>query len=84
MSAAQDDFKRKVDMNVTRMVESYRILLKGGVIEKSLPPHTGLQLSAAASNIVFHSHALLDQVNELRLQLILQDSNKQGTPPDAP
>ena len=67
----QDDFKRKVDMNVTRMVESYRILLKGGMIEKSLPPHSQLHLSTAATNIVFHSHALLDQVNELRLQLAL-------------
>ena len=75
-AVVQDDFKRKVDQNVTRLVESYRILLKSGVVDKSLAPHAQLQLQTATSNVVFHSHALLDQVNELRLQICLQDPLK--------
>jgi hypothetical protein len=76
MSAQQDDFKRKVDMNISRLVESYRILLKGGLLEKSMAPHNQLQLSTAAANISYHSHALLDQVNELRLQIVLKGSER--------
>lgn len=79
MSAIADDFKRKVDMNVSRLVESYRILLKGGIIEKSVPPHATLQLATASSNIVFHSHSLLDQINELRVQIILNDQTSATT-----
>ena len=33
-------------------------------------------MSTASSNIVFHSQQLLDQINELRMQLILQDSKE--------
>lgn len=67
---AADDFRRKVDTNISRLVESYRLLLKCSVVEKSLSPHTHLQLSTASANIVLHGHSLLDQINELRLQVV--------------
>ena len=37
--------------------------------------HGALQVNTAVSNIIFHSNALLDQVNELRLAFLAQHSN---------
>jgi hypothetical protein len=66
------EFKRQVDANTARLVESYRIILKKSQISGSLEPQTELLLSTAAANISFHAHALLDQINEIRLHLLLQ------------
>jgi hypothetical protein len=66
------EFKRQVDANTARLVESYRIILKKSQIGGSLEPQTDLLLSTAAANISFHAHALLDQINEIRLHLLLQ------------
>ena len=64
----RDDFNRRVDGSVSRLIESYRVVLKGGTVDKSLPPNAHMHFSAAAANVALHAHALLDQVNELRLE----------------
>ena len=64
----RDDFNRRVDGSVSRLIESYRVLLKGGTVDKSHAPSVHMQFSATAANVALHAHALLDQVNELRLE----------------
>ena len=72
-SVVSDIFKRKVDANAAALVESYRILLKKAHIGAAAEPQDEVLISTASENIVSHTHSLLDQVNELRKQLLLLD-----------
>ena len=69
--ALSSEFKRTVDANTARLVESYRILLKKSQIGNSLEPQTELLTATAAANIAYHAHALLDQISELRMHFLL-------------
>lgn len=75
ISSRSDDFQRKVDSHISSMVESYKTLLWKGKVGDTVEQHGALQVNTAASNIIFHSNALLDQVNELRLAFLAQHSN---------
>jgi len=66
------EFKRQVDANAASLVESYRILLKKTQVGSSLQPQDELLLDAAASNIELHAHSFLDQINEMRMHLLLR------------
>ena len=67
-----DEFKKMTDASVSRLLESYKILLKKACIgSTTMQPQDDLLIMTAASNIASHSHFLLDQVNELRMQLLL-------------
>lgn len=66
-----DDFRRKVDANVSTLVDAYRGLLKKGQVADKLEPHASLQLGAAVANIGVHVNALLDQISELRMSLVI-------------
>jgi len=66
-----DEFKKMTDASVSRLLESYKILLKKACIGSTMQPQDDLLIMTAASNIASHSHFLLDQVNELRMQLLL-------------
>ena len=74
-SSLSTEFNRKVDANAARLVESYRILLKKAQVGSSVEPQDELVLSTSASNIALHTHELLDQVNELRLQFVLHQDD---------
>ena len=73
-----DNFNRKVDGTTARLVESYRMLLRKGVIEDSVEPQTELQMNTAAANIAYYSQSLLDQINELRMEILLKSSSAQS------
>ena len=66
-----DDYKRKVDAHVSRLVEAYRTLLKKGQVADKLEPHASLQIGTSVANIGLHVNALLDQINELRTNLLI-------------
>jgi len=72
------EFKRQVDANAASLVESYRILLKKTQVGSSLEPQDELLLATAASNIELHAHSFLDQINEIRMHLLLRADT---TPP---
>jgi len=46
------DFERQVDGSASRLVEAYRVLLRGAQIESTSSPQ--VQATTAASKIVFH------------------------------
>ncbi len=74
MDQLHEKFNRNVDATTARLVESYRMLLRKGVIEDSVEPQAELQMDTAVSNIAFHTQNLLNQINELRMQIIMQKS----------
>jgi hypothetical protein len=76
------EFKRQVDANAARLVESYRILLKKAQVGNSLEPQDELLISTAISNITFHAHSFLDQINEMRMHLLLLMDIRQGLASD--
>jgi hypothetical protein len=47
-----DAFQRKLDTNVSKLIESYKTLLKKSALENTHNPHEGLQITAAAATIV--------------------------------
>ena len=65
--------KYYLHFNAAALVESYRILLKKAHIGAAAEPQDEVLISTASENIVSHTHSLLDQVNELRKQLLLLD-----------
>ena len=67
-STLRDDFNRRVDGSVSRLIGSYRVVLKSGVVENSLVPHAHVHLATAVANVELHAQAMVDQVNELRFQ----------------
>ena len=80
LSSRSDDFKRKVDSHVSALVDSYRTLLCKGQVGDKMEQQMSLQVDTAVSNISLHSNALLDQINELRLALVVlpdEDEEKQ-------
>jgi hypothetical protein len=80
LSSRSDDFKRKVDSHVSALVDSYRTLLRKGQVRDKMEQQMSLQVDTAVSNISLHSNALLDQINELRLALVVlpdEDEEKQ-------
>ena len=80
LSSRSDDFKRKVDSHVSALVDSYRTLLRKGQVGDKMEQQMSLQVDTAVSNISLHSNALLDQINELRLALVVlpdEDEEKQ-------
>ena len=76
ISTRSDDFQRKVDSHVSALIESYRTLLKKGQVGETVEQHAALQINTAASNISFHSNALLDQILELRLAISVQQADE--------
>jgi hypothetical protein len=70
-----DDYKRKVDANVSTLVDAYRGLLKKGQVADKLEPHASLQLGAAVAKIGVHVNALLDQISELRTSLLILEQS---------
>lgn len=82
ISSRSDDFQRKVDSHVSAMVKSYMTLLRKGQVGGTVEQHGALQVNTAVSNIAFHSNALLDQINELRLALLVKQNGKGGEEDD--
>ena len=68
-------YQRTIQMDVaaitSRIIDSYRLLLKRSVLEESLSVHEELQISNATGTIIFNSQSLLDIIQELRLKLLL-------------
>jgi hypothetical protein len=60
-----------VDATISRIVDSYRLLLKRSVLEESISVHEELQISNASGTVILNSQALLEIIQELRLKLIL-------------
>ena len=80
LSLRSDDFKRKVDSHVSILTDSYRTLLRKGHVGDKVEQHASLQVDAAVSNIILHSNALLDQINELKLAILV---NQEESTPDS-
>ena len=78
MSSKQniDKFKRDLDTNISKLIDAYRTLLKKSELSSTVGIHEELQVSTATASISFHCQALLDQINELKLQIILSDSTQ--------
>jgi hypothetical protein len=70
------DFNRSVDGHVSRLIDSYRLLLQKAVVEDTVGPQLELQLETVSSNVIYHAHALLDKIHELKLELLLDDKSK--------
>mmetsp|Transcript_2578 Transcript_2578/g.3915 ORF Transcript_2578/g.3915 Transcript_2578/m.3915 type:complete len:97 (-) Transcript_2578:153-443(-) len=68
------EFEKKLDSNVGRLLENYRTILQQAQIRQEVAPHDQLLLEAACANIVYSCESLLDQVHEIRMNVLLQDS----------
>ena len=69
----KEEFEREITLNVSRLVDSYRTLLKKATIEgDDASRHEELQCSTAATSIVHHAQCILDQISEIRMQVVLQ------------
>ena len=66
-------FERELDTHLTKLTEAYKILLKKSIIddEGSTSKHDELMITTSAANIVFHSQALLDQINKVLIIIII-------------
>jgi len=61
------------DAIVSRIVDSYRLLLKRSVLEESISIHEELQIGNATGTIIFNSQSLLEIIQELRLKLAVKN-----------
>ena len=77
-----DDYTRKIDAHVSSLVDAYRNILKKGQVADKLEPHATLQVGSAVATIAVHTNALLDQINELRMALMILE-NQQNNESDA-
>mmetsp|Transcript_4494 Transcript_4494/g.10139 ORF Transcript_4494/g.10139 Transcript_4494/m.10139 type:complete len:85 (-) Transcript_4494:167-421(-) len=69
-TAQRDRFVRDLDTNIYKLMESYRLLIRKGQVGTS-NVHEQLQVETASSNILLHSHALLEQIHDIRTQILL-------------
>jgi hypothetical protein len=75
MSTVSTEFRRQIDANAASLVEAYRVILKKAAVGATVEPQDDLLVAAAAAMIETHTHSLLEQVDELRKQLLLLDVN---------
>jgi hypothetical protein len=70
----QAEFERELDVNISRLVDSYRTLLKKSMVEEdSMSRHEDLQCATASASIIHHAQRILDQIAELRMQIVLKE-----------
>mmetsp|Transcript_24814 Transcript_24814/g.42007 ORF Transcript_24814/g.42007 Transcript_24814/m.42007 type:complete len:113 (+) Transcript_24814:139-477(+) len=65
-------FENAVEANISRLRENYTTLLLKSQVKEEVLGHEHLQLQASAANIVHSCQCLLDQVQEIRLHILLQ------------
>ena len=69
----KEEQERELTVNISRLVDCYRTLLKKAMIEgDDVSRHEELQCSTAANSIVHHAQCILDQISEMRMQVVLQ------------
>ena len=59
------------DAIISRIIDSYRLLLKRSVLEESISVHEELQISNATGTLILNSQSLLEIIQELRLKLAI-------------
>lgn len=66
-----EEFNRRVDVSISRLLRAYRHLLEAGEISPTDPPHAQLLVQTSAAELKYHCQSLLDQIHELRIRYIL-------------
>jgi len=69
-----EKYRRDIDTNISKLIDAYRTLLKKSQLSNTIGIHEELQINTATASISFHCQALLDRINDLKLQIILSDS----------
>jgi hypothetical protein len=75
-AALAEEINGEVDTDLHKLIDSYKVLLKKCVVNKSLGIHEQFEVEASATNIVYHCQHLLDIVYQLKTMLILQQQRK--------
>lgn len=71
-----EQFNSELDVNTSRLVDAYKLILKNSMIlEESISPHEKLQILIATSSTIYHSQALLDQIQLIKQSIIVKQSN---------
>lgn len=72
MSNSRDKFTKELDTNLYKITEAYRTLLKKAQIDESYSNHEAFQIETASASLVTHAQAILDQIHDLRMHILLQ------------